>query len=127
MGGFSIKQKGSFQHLETFLARMLHDDIFDQLDEVGRQGVVALANATPIDSGLTAESWSYDVIRGPGKSSVTWMNSHMAGGVPVVILLQYGHATGTGGYVQGEDFINPAIADTFKSAIDGVWKAVVQA
>lgn len=126
--GFSIEQKGNFQHLENFIAKMLKDDIYEQLESYGRQGVSALASATPVDSGLTAESWGYKVDRSIGQSSITWTNSHViAGGAPVVILLQYGHGTGTGGYVQGRDFINPAIAGTFKQIADGVWKAVVAA
>ena len=125
--GFTIKQSGSFQHLENFLARMLNDDIYAKLDAFGRQGVAALAGATPVDSGITASLWDYTVNRSLGQSSIVWSNSHMAGGVPVVILLQYGHGTGTGGYVQGMDFINPALASTFKEIADNVWEAVVSA
>lgn len=120
-----IKQSGNFQKLENFLAKMLQDDIYAQLEECGRQGVIALAGATPVDSGLTAASWDYHVDRSLGQSSVTWSNSHMAAGVPVVILITYGHGTGTGGYVQGQDFINPALADIFDQTADSVWKAVV--
>lgn len=125
--GFVIKQTGNFQNLENFLARMLNDDIYAKLDAFGRQGVAALAGATPVDSGITAESWDYTVNRSIGESSIVWSNSHMADGVPVVILLQYGHGTGTGGYVQGMDFINPALASTFKEIADNVWEAVVAA
>lgn len=123
--GFSIKQSGNFQKLENFLARMTNDDIYAALESYGRQGVIALAAATPADSGLTAASWDYHVDRAMGQSSITWTNSHMAGGVPVVILLTYGHGTGTGGYVQGQDFINPAIAETFNQIAESVWKVVV--
>ena len=125
---FSIKHSGSFQNIERFFYSMLNDDIYSKLDSFGRMGVAALAGATPVDSGLTAESWSYIVDRNLGRSSsITWTNSSMAGGVPVVILLTYGHGTGTGGYVQGQDFINPAIAGTFDQIADGVWKAVTSA
>lgn len=122
-----IKQSGNFQKLENFLAKMLEDNLYAQLEECGRQGVVALAAATPVDSGLTAASWDYIVDYSVGQSSVTWSNSHMANGVPVVVLLTYGHGTGTGGYVQGQDFINPALAGIFNQTADSVWKAVVAA
>lgn len=125
--GFAIKHTGDFQKLRNFVAAMTGDDIYEALESYGRQGVNALANATPIDSGITAASWSYHVDRSMGQSSITWSNSEMAGGVPVVILLSYGHATGNGGYVQGRNFINPAIAGTFDQIAEGVWKAVVSA
>lgn len=126
---FSINQEGSFQHLETFLAKMAKDDLYQSLETYAIRGMDALASATPERTGLTAASWSYTIVRGGDTSSITWTNSHMDdnGGAPVVILLQYGHGTGTGGYVQGHDFINPAISGIMDDLADEVWKAVVQA
>lgn len=124
---FVIKQTGSFQKLEIFLAKILKDDIYAQLDAYGRQGVNALASATPFDSGLTAASWGYTVERDKRRSSIIWTNTHVVDGTPVVILLTYGHATGTGGYVQGKDFINSALAGVFDEISASVWKAVVSA
>lgn len=127
--GFSIKQSGNFQHLENFIARVSGDKLFEILDDYGQIGVSRLAAATPEDSGVTAASWSYYVDRGVGQSSITFTNDHMDdnGQTPVVILLQYGHGTGTGGYVQGHDFINPAIQAVFDNLRDDIWKAVVAA
>lgn len=126
---FSIKQSGNFDHLETFLAKMAKDDLYESLEQYAIRGMDALASATPERSGLTAASWSYSVVRGDDVSSITWTNSHMDdnGGAPVVILLQYGHGTGTGGYVAGQDFINPAISGIMDDLSNEVWKAVVSA
>jgi len=101
--------------------------IFSRLESYGREGVNALANATPNESGLTAASWDYEVINKGGSWTVVWTNSHIVDGTPLVILLQYGHGTGTGGYVQGRDFINPAIRPIFDRIADDVWKAVTSA
>lgn len=126
---FSIKQIGNFQRLETFIDAMLHDDLYAALDDYARQGVEALSNATPVRTGETAGAWDYVIERGTKSDSITWTNTHMDdnGGSPVVILLEYGHGTGTGGYVAGYDFINPAIAPIMDNIADGVWKAVVAA
>jgi hypothetical protein len=100
---------------------------FDQLDKYGREGVAALASATPVDTSLTANSWTYEVINEGGTHGIRWRNTHMAAGTPVVILLQYGHGTGTGGYVQGRDFINPVILPLFERIKADVRKAVSSA
>lgn len=124
---FSFESTGSFSKTEAFLNRMLKDDIFQALDGYARQGVSALASATPIDSGITAASWSYEVKKSFGSYSITWTNNHVVDGRPIAIMLQYGHGTGTGGYVQGRDFINPAMKPIFDKIADQVWKAVTSA
>jgi hypothetical protein len=120
----TIKSKGSFRKTERFLKHAVSPDIFRILDGYGRKGVAALSAATPVASGLTANSWTYEVNESRGSHSITWRNSHVVDGVPVVILLQYGHGTGTGGYVQGKDFINPALKPIFDEIANSVWKAV---
>jgi hypothetical protein len=103
---------------------MAKGDVFDILETYGQQGVDALALATPVDSGLTAESWSYEVIRKNGKYQIIWHNSNLESGIPVAILIQYGHATGTGGWVEGYDYINPAIKPLFDKIAQDVWEMV---
>ena len=123
----SVQQRGSFRRTENFLKKMSRGDIFRTLDRYAKQGVVALASATPHQTGASAASWNYEVRRTRGSYSITWTNSHMAGGTPLVILLQFGHGTGTGGYVQGRDFINPAIRPIFDKIAEEGWKAVTSA
>ena len=124
---FTIASKGSFKNTEKFLQSMSKGDIFRSLDKYGQEGVAALSAATPAESGATAAAWSYEVAKGRGQYSISWTNGHIVGGVPVVILLQYGHGTGTGGYVQGRDFINPALKSIFDRIASDVWKAVTSA
>jgi hypothetical protein len=97
------------------------------LHHYGKAGVQALASATPVESGLTAESWDYKVLNTASSFSITWTNSHVVDGRPIAILLQYGHGTGTGGYVEGRDYINPALKPIFDRLADEVWKAVTSA
>lgn len=120
-----VTQGGSFKNFKSFADRVIHGDIFSKLDSYGRAGVQALASATPVGSGLTAESWSYEIVHKGGSYSIFWTNSNIdEQGTPIVILLQYGHATGTGGYVQGQDFINPAIRGVMDQIANGVWNEV---
>lgn len=121
---FRITSRGSFAKTESFLARMSRGEIFNTLDAHGRRGVDALARATPRDSGLTASSWTYKVIRGRRGPTIVWDNTNLADGTPVVILIQYGHGTGTGGWVEGRDFINPAIQPIFDQIANDVWEKV---
>lgn len=123
----TIESRGSFTKTEGFLHKMSSADIFRQLDAYGREGVAALASATPKDTGLTADSWGYEVVASRGSHSIRWFNTHVVDGTPLVILLQFGHGTGTGGYVQGRDFINPAIKPIFDKIAASVWKAVTSA
>lgn len=124
---FTFETTGDFSRTEKALTKMLNGDIFSSLAAQGAIGVAALSAATPVDSGRTASSWNYTVEKSSGSYSIIWTNSSMAGGTPVVIMLQYGHGTGTGGYVQGRDFINPAIKPVFDKIAADVWKAVTSA
>lgn len=124
---FSFTSHGSFARTEAFLKRMNKGGMFDALDASAREGVAALSNATPVDSGITAASWGYEIQKSRGSCTITWTNDHVIDGRPIVIMLQYGHGTGTGGYVQGRDFINPAIKPVFDRIADKVWKAVTSA
>lgn len=124
---FAFTTSGDFKKTEKFLKTLSAGDMFKTLDRFGRQGVAALAAATPVDSGETATSWSFTVTNKPGLWTIAFTNSHMAGSVPVAILLQYGHGTGTGGYVQGRDYINPAMQPIFDQIADEAWKAVTSA
>jgi hypothetical protein len=96
------------------------------LDRYGREGVVALASATPIDSGHTANSWYYEITRVPGSVIINFSNSNVQNGVPIAIILQYGHGTGTGGWVQGRDYINPAIQPVFDRIANEAWREVTK-
>lgn len=122
-----LTSKGSFQNTERFLGRISRGEIFAALNQYGQKGVSALASATPKDSGETANSWRYEVTRGRGYWRITWFNSHVVDGYPVAIALQYGHGTGTGGYVAGKNYINPAIQPIFDEIANSVWKAVKSA
>jgi hypothetical protein len=119
-----VNTKGSFNKATTFLAKMQRGDIYRKLNEFGQMGVDALVSATPVDTGLTASSWSYEIRQGRGKSSIAWINTNTNGEANIVILLQYGHATGTGGYVEGRDFINPTIQPVFDRIAEAVWYRV---
>lgn len=123
----SFSSNGSFKKTEDFLKKMAKGDIYQSLDSEALRGVDALVSATPLDSGLAAASWTYKVERSKGSCRITWMNTDVENGFPVAIMLQYGYGTGTGGYVQGQDYINPAMRPIFDSIADKVWKAVTSA
>lgn len=123
----SFESKGSFKNTEKYLAKLKALDLRHTLEKYGQQGVAALAAATPVRTGLTASSWGYQVTRGIGGWTIAWTNSDQEnGGFPVAIMIQYGHGTGTGGWVQGIDYINPAIQPIFKKIADDVWKEVTR-
>lgn len=125
---FRLKTSGSFKNTERFFKRMTKGDLFRSLDHYGQKGVDALRANTPVDSGITASSWDYAIIRNRNSYSIAWTNSSkISTGAPIVILLQYGHGTGTGGYVQGQDFINPATKAIFDEIAEEVWKVVTSA
>lgn len=117
--------KGDFSKTLKFLEKSKKFDPQDILKKYGELGVQALAEATPKDSGETAASWSYEIRHGREQSSIYWTNSNVNKGVPIAIILQYGHGTGTGGYVQGRDYISPAILPIFDNLADSVWKELV--
>jgi hypothetical protein len=108
-----ITQKGSFDNTERYLRRMKEVDVFATLNRYGSLGVNALSNATPRESGLTAESWYYTTVVRKGYYSIRWHNRHIEDGINIAVILQYGHGTRNGGYVQGRDYIMPAIRPIF--------------
>lgn len=118
---------GGFTKTERFLNRMKRREYLNVLDEFGRDGVQALRNATPVDSGATAEAWDYEIKRTRDYTEIVWTNSNINDGVPIAVILQYGHGTGTGGYVQGRDYINPAIRPIFDKIAEKAWKVVTSA
>lgn len=123
----SFSTSGSFDKTERFLRRIIAGDIYRSVEALAARGTAALRSATPVDSGETANSWSHQVrISGSG-AEITWSNSHTNGGVNIAIILQYGHGTGTGGYVAGRDYINPAVRPIFDQIADAVWKEVTRA
>lgn len=126
MSEITFTGTGSFKNTEDFLKAAVSSQLFSRLESYGREGVAALSRATPVDSGLTASSWSYEVVNKRGRHSIIFHNSHNPSGRPVAILIQYGHGTGTGGYVQGRDYINPVILPLFDRIADDVWKAVTK-
>lgn len=123
----NFEVSGGFTKTERFLNRMKRREYLNVLDEFGRDGVQALRNATPVDSGATAEAWDYEIKRTRDCTEIIWTNSNINDGVPIAVILQYGHGTGTGGYVQGRDYINPAIRPTFDKIAEKAWKVVTSA
>lgn len=115
---------GSFKNSEAFLRAASKVNILSIMQSCGQDGVNALAKATPTDSRLASASWGYNVSQSRGGYSIVWTNSDIESGFPVAIMLQYGYGTGTGGYVQGRDYINPAMKPIFDKIADKVWKAV---
>lgn len=122
----SFRQKGDFSKLTHFLEKAKEAVKIGDLDRYGREGVAALASATPTDSGLTASSWYYKIKHENGSVSISFHNSNINEGVPIAIILQYGHGTGTGGWVEGRDYINPAIRPLFDKIADNAWKEVTK-
>lgn len=119
-----IRSKGSFKHTYKFLQSFSRFKIEKIFQRYGEKGVEALRNATPIDSGNTALSWSYNIEINKNSATIVWSNSNINKGANIAILLQYGHATGTGGYVEGQDYINPALKPIFKEIADDLWQEV---
>lgn len=122
----SFRQKGDFSKLTRFLERAKESVKIGDLDKYGREGVAALSSATPIDSGKTANSWSYEITNKDGSVTITFNNSNIQNGVPIAIILQYGHGTRNGGWVQGRDYINPAIQPVFDEIVDKAWREVTK-
>ena len=122
----SFRQKGDFSKLSSYLERAKNAVHIGDLDKYGRQGVAALASATPVDTGKTASSWFYEVTRKNGSVTITFNNSNIQNGVPIAIILQYGHGTGNGGWVEGRDYINPAIQPIFDKIANDAWREVTK-
>lgn len=121
-----IRQKGDFSKVTKYLIKAKKGIRLRDLDKYGKQGVVALSSATPVDTGLTASSWYYKIERDNSTISITFLNSNVQNGVPIAVILQYGHGTGTGGWVQGRDYINPALRPIFDKIADDAWKEVTK-
>ena len=122
----SFRQKGDFSKLTSFLEKSKESVKIGDLDKYGREGVAALSSATPIDSGKTANSWSYEITNKNGSVTISFNNSNIQNGVPIAIILQYGHGTKNGGWVQGRDYINPAIQPVFDEIVDKAWREVTK-
>lgn len=122
----SFRQKGDFSKLTKFLEKAKNAVNLSNLDKYGKAGVAALASATPIDSGLTANSWYYGIVNKNGRVSINFYNSNIQNGVPIAIIIQYGHGTGTGGWVEGRDYINPAIQPIFDQLMKEIWREVTR-
>ena len=122
----SFRQKGDFSKLTHFLERAKESVRIGDLDKYGREGVAALSSATSIDSGETANSWSYEITNKDGSATITFKNSNIQNGVPIAIILQYGHGTRNGGWVQGRDYINPAIQPIFDEIVNNAWREVTR-
>lgn len=121
-----FRHKGDFSRTKRFMERAKEAVRLGDLDKFGREGVAALASATPVDSGLTASSWNYEIEHRKGFSRITFNNSNIQNGVPIAIILQYGHGTRNGGWVQGRDYINPAIQPIFDKMANQAWKEVTK-
>ena len=119
-----FSHRGNFNNTERFFKRARKMDFFRNLEKYAQEGVAALSSATPVDSGLTAASWDYEIVKKKGSISIYWTNSNINAGVPIAVILQYGHGTNNGGYVQGRDYINPAIRPVFDKIADNAWKEV---
>lgn len=124
---FGISSSGSFSKTEAFLHRLSSGSIFSSLAKFGQDGVNALAAATPVDDGTTASSWYFEIKQDANSWSIIWGNNNIVDGRPIAILLQYGHGTGSGGYVQGRDYINPALQPIFDRMAEEAWKVVTTA
>ena len=121
-----VRQKGDFSKTTRYLEKVKRTARLEDLDKYGQEGVAALASATPVDSGLTASSWHYKIERKSGSVKIAFYNSNIQNGVPIAIILQYGHGTGTGGWVQGRDYINPAIQPIFDRITNDAWREVTK-
>ena len=123
----NARTSGSFRKTEKFLQTLQSGKIFTSLSKFAKEGVDALSSATPIDTGLLASSWDYYIINTPGERGIVWTNTNVENGIPVAILVQYGHGTASGGFVQGIDYINPAIRPIFDKIANQIWEEVKRA
>lgn len=120
----TFKYQGDFSHTEKFFSNAKTRNIKAILDKYGRIGVAALTAATPVDTGLTASSWMYEVTKDKSGYSIYWSNTNVVNHVNIALIIQYGHGTGTGGYVQGRDYINPALQPVFDKMADDIIREV---
>lgn len=121
----SVTQKGNFHKTDRFLHGLIELHYTRKLEKYGQRGVEALRAATPVDTGKTADSWSYEIVEQNGRTAIYWRNSNVVNGVPIAIILRYGHGTRNGGFVEGINYIEPAIRPIFEQMAKEVWKEVV--
>ena len=121
-----IKHKGNFNNTEKFLRQAKSKSYMSILSKYGAKGVRLLASATPVDTGLTASSWYYEIENTQSGTTITWNNSNIQNGVSIALILQYGHTTRTGGWVEGKDYINPAIQPLFDALAEEAWEEVTK-
>lgn len=119
-------QRGDFSKLNSYFQKLSRRKQFDMLDKYGRLGVEALKESTPKDTGKTSESWTYTTSITDKSISISWNNTNRVNGVPIAIILQYGHATGNGGWVEGRDYINPALRPVFDKMTEELWKEMTE-
>lgn len=124
MAKITITHKGDFRKTNSFFARGITKKYVTILNSYGKEGVAALSAATPVDSGITASLWTYKIENTKIGISIVWSNSNIINGVPIAVILQYGHGTNHGGYVQGIDYINPALQPVFAKILNNIWKEV---
>lgn len=122
----SFRQKGDFSKLTHFLEKSKNAVHLGDLDKYGREGVAALSSATPMDTGVTANSWYYKIVNKNGSATISFYNSNIQNGVPIAIILQYGHGTRNGGWVEGRDYINPSIQPIFDRIANDAWREVTK-
>lgn len=122
----TIRSKGDFTKTKRYLEKIRRAIKLGIFDKYGREGVAALASATPVETGETANSWHYEIEKGNGGARLVFTNSHVNKGVNIAIILQYGHGTGTGGWVEGRDYINPAIQPVFDKIVESLWREVTR-
>lgn len=125
MSGVKVSHRGSFNKIDNFLKNALNISNSALFNRIGKAGVDALAANTPKDSGLTADSWYYEVVRTDTSVEIVWKNRNQNKGIPIAILIQYGHGTRTGGYVEGFDYINPAMQVVFEKLVEELWREVL--
>ena len=121
-----FENKGNFSKTTNFLTNLKRSKLVKDLDKFGRKGVEALKSVTPINTGLTANSWYYEIIEENNSTKINFCNSNIQNGVPIAIILQYGHGTRNGGWVEGRDYINPAIQPIFDDIVNNAWKEVTK-
>lgn len=122
----SFRHKGDFSKATRYLVNVKKAVEVKDLDRFGKAGVAALESATPFDSGNTANSWYYEIEHKKGTSVIRFCNSNVQNGVPIAIILQYGHGTRNGGWVEGRDYINPAIQPIFDEIVKNAWGEVTK-
>lgn len=122
----SFRHKGNFSKTEKYLRNMKAKKLFNALNKYGQEGVAVLMSATPIDTGKTAMSWRYEIVQENGSIRLIFCNDNIQNGVPIAIILQYGHGTRNGGWVEGRDYINPAIQPIFDKIAESCWREVIK-